>query len=441
MNEMEQLEDMCAAVPPPDPQQLASTRAQVLTTIANRRAAPPRLQRPRPRWVAPVAAAAAVAAIAAVAATVPGAIRGSGSAAGPATDSSAYTVYAEILYGQAGLVPISTATNKPGRPINVRHMSAMAVTPDGKTIYAGTGDTVIPINAASHKSGRPIRFHGSVSELSMNPDGKTAYAQIHPHGSASEIVPFSTATNTPRNPIYVADHQSEQTELSFTPDGKIAYAGGNGTVTPINTVTNTAGTPIRVGMLPDEIDVNPDGKTIYAVGFQGTRFTVLPVSTTTNTPATPIPLPDSAGAPMTIAPDGKFAYVTGGRSDNVITPVNLTTNKLGKAIPIPIPSGDTLSGIVFTPDGRTAYVSAAGGDAIVPVSTATLTAGPPIKVGPGAQSIAITPDGRTLYAFNGKQVVPVSTATNAPGKPIPIRGLVEAWDLFIAPGPASCHNC
>jgi hypothetical protein len=76
MTEMEQLEDMCRAVPPPDPQRLAGTRARVLTAIAERprparRGTPgsawlaisPKHGRRWPGWVAPLAAAAAVTAV------------------------------------------------------------------------------------------------------------------------------------------------------------------------------------------------------------------------------------------------------------------------------------------------------------------------------------------------------------------------------------------
>src|SRR4051812_22409388 len=37
------------------------------------------------------------------------------------------------------------------------------------------------------------------------------------------------------------------------------------TVTPVNTATNTAGTPISVGDGPTRIAITPDGKTAYVV--------------------------------------------------------------------------------------------------------------------------------------------------------------------------------
>jgi DNA-binding beta-propeller fold protein YncE len=181
-----------------------------------------------------------------LAATVPGAIRGSGPAGRHPAASTAYIVYVEIFgppEGRDGPVPVSTATRKPGKPIRIPGMIGAAITPDGKTIYAGAGDTVIPVSTATNKPGRPIRFRGRVSAIAMSPAGKTAYVQVNPrrHGSAAELVPVSTATNTPGQPIRVG---TEMGVVAFTPDGKTAYAGGTDTVTPINTATSTPGQPI-----------------------------------------------------------------------------------------------------------------------------------------------------------------------------------------------------
>ena len=79
----------------------------------------------------------------------------------------------------------------------------------------------------------------------------------------------------------------------------------------------------------------------------------------------------------------------------------------------------------MTPDGKTLYVTNYEGrpvDTIVPISTATNTAGKPIRVGSPADALAITPDGKTLYAASStatrNTVTPISTATNRAGKPI-----------------------
>ena len=80
-------------------------------------------------------------------------------------------------------------------------------------------------------------------------------------------------------------------------------------------------------------------------------------------------------------------------------------------------------------------------DTVIPISTATNTAGQPIRFGsdchaqplvwPGL-SIAITPDGKTAYFACESAVIPISTATNTPGKPIPIP-LRDPMTIAITP--------
>ena len=73
--------------------------------------------------------------------------------------------------------------------------------------------------------------------------------------------------------------------------------------------------------------------------------------------------------------------------------------------------------------GRTAYVANVASDTVTPITTATNTAGKPIKVGGTGRSpegIAITPDGKTAYilAMFAGTVTPIATATGTPGTPI-----------------------
>jgi YVTN family beta-propeller protein len=69
---------------------------------------------------------------------------------------------------------------------------------------------------------------------------------------------------------------------------------------------------------------------------------------------------------------------------------------------------------------------------VIPIATATNTAGPPIPAGAGV--IAITPDGKTAYITNqiSGTVTPITTATNTAGPPIPV-GTDPFW-IAITPG-------
>src|SRR5262249_60098225 len=74
------------------------------------------------------------------------------------------------------LVPVSTATNTPGKPIRVGIQGGViAFTPDGKTAYAGGSGTVTPINTATNTAGKPIRVGMEPAEIAANPDTPTAY--------------------------------------------------------------------------------------------------------------------------------------------------------------------------------------------------------------------------------------------------------------------------
>ena len=191
-----------------------------------------RLVRRRIREAAGVLAAVVVAVIG-----VTAAVRVFGAAPGPAAPhrSAAPAVY--VAYAKGGgetpplrpppvaIIPISTATDRAGKPIRAGGGDQIAITPDGKTAYvANTGlNTVTPISTATNTAGKPIRVGPAPVWIAITPDGKTAYVVNETHN----------------------EWQS-------------------GTVTPISTATNTPGKPIRVGRIPFEIAITPDGKTAYA---------------------------------------------------------------------------------------------------------------------------------------------------------------------------------
>jgi YVTN family beta-propeller protein len=75
-------------------------------------------------------------------------------------------------------------------------------------------------------------------------------------GSGS-VTPIDTATDTADSPITVG---SGPNAIAITPNGQTVYVvnSGSGSVTPIDTATNTAGAPITVGSSPEGIAITPD---------------------------------------------------------------------------------------------------------------------------------------------------------------------------------------
>ena len=115
-----------------------------------------------------------------------------------------------IDYGPDGVIPFSTATNTAGKLIKVDGMPfAVAFSPDGSTAYVAseprqkpsvtcTGQTgvVTPISTATNRAGRPIRVACDPYAIAVTPDGKTVWV-----GSRYWVTPISTATDKPGMPL------------------------------------------------------------------------------------------------------------------------------------------------------------------------------------------------------------------------------------------------
>jgi YVTN family beta-propeller protein len=74
---------------------------------------------------------------------------------------------------------------------------------------------------------------------------------------SGSVTPINTATNTAGTPVGVG---GAPVGVAITADGKTAYVANQGSanVTPIDTATNTAGTTIAVGTDPNELAITPD---------------------------------------------------------------------------------------------------------------------------------------------------------------------------------------
>jgi YVTN family beta-propeller protein len=254
---------------------------------------------------------------------------------------------------------------------------------------------------------------------------RQAYVSNHGDGT---VTPIDVATGTAGTPIFTPIPRG----IAIAPDGSTAYVANQwNTVTPLDLETGVPGLPIPVGDQPVAIAMTPDGATAYVANLVSGNVT--PIDVTTGTAGTPIAV---GGAPEGIAvtPDGATAYVANGNTASV-TPIDTATGTAGT----PIPVGPFPYGIAVTPDGATAYVPNGGSDDVTPIATATNTPGAPIPVGDGPRTVAITPDGATAYVVNDESddVTPIATATNTPGTPIPVGDFPTA--IAISPDGATAY--
>lgn len=160
----------------------------------------------------------------------------------------------------------------------------LAVAPDGKTVYAVNAGSVRPINAVTWKAEPSIRTGSTNGRMVITPDGRMGYVL----GFWGRVIPVDLVTNMAQKPIMVGERNSLPSALVMAPDGKTVFVAvsGSRTVVPISTATSTAGKPIRVGQLPDQLAITPDGRTGYVLTYHA----VYPISTMSDTAGQPIHL-------------------------------------------------------------------------------------------------------------------------------------------------------
>ena len=118
--------------------------------------------------------------------------------------------------------------------------------------------------AQIHPGGHTPRLAGSItvaaspSSLAMAPDGRHVYV-THSSGTMSVI---DTATNTVTDSI---DIGYGALGIAITPDGRHAYVAhwASATLSVIDTATNTTSATVNVGRAQWDVNVTPDGRWIY----------------------------------------------------------------------------------------------------------------------------------------------------------------------------------
>jgi len=117
---------------------------------------------------------------------------------------------------------------------------------------------VTPIRLATGTIEAAVNVLDDFRVFAFTPDSKTVY---FPDWNRNRVMVLNVATDTQRHPIPVGTNPGP---IAITPDGKTVYVGNTagstvsaGTVTPINTATNSPGTAIKVGIYPVAIAVTP----------------------------------------------------------------------------------------------------------------------------------------------------------------------------------------
>lgn len=263
----------------------------------------------------------------------------------------------------------------------------------------------------------------------VTPDGKYVYVVSNAANALYRIdIKTQTVENNPigldGNPQFLAISRNGQEVLVSDPG---PYNGGVWTVPgAVSLITGAQSTAPSLGQTftgmgpyPYNIGINPAATRAWVSDALAGVCTVIDLKNNTVLPQ-PVQTGDGPNG-IVFTSDGKHAYVVNS-DDNTVDEIDTSTQLI---VGDPIPVAPNPTNIVLTPDGTKAYVTGFGG-AVSVISTArnTVTATVQITtstVGNYWLGSALTPDGLYLYVpnQNAQSVVMVSTQTDAiVGNPI-----------------------
>lgn len=372
-------------------------------------------------------------------------------AAGPASASDQASTLAK-----GSVTLIDTQTNTRGATVPVGKLpSEIVLTPDGETAYLlnSVSNTVSMVSRASGVlTTRAIKAGRYPIGLAMTPSGNRVFITRHQNYGPGSVLPVKAATGVPGTPVSPPPQQGYiLNAVAASPDGREVYAEEGGVsapwegLLPVRTAGDRVGAPIKFGRQPYGIvgmAFTPDSKTLYVLSTTGKKALLTPIRTATGKVGTPIrvwaPVVD-----MVMTPDGRFIYISD-YYHSIVTVIRTATNSIVKRIPV-----NYAMALAMAPDGKTVYAGGGAADTgagqVIPISTASNTAGPPVTVSPDGDitALAVTPDGSAVYAALGynDEVVPVDTATQTAETPIPVGvhpallAMAKDGTLFVVNSP------
>jgi len=257
------------------------------------------------------------------------------------------------------------------------------------------GSTISIVNIASNTVTSTITGFYLPTGMVITPDGNTAYVNNYgdntlASGNGNTISVVTNLTTTPAITHTITINSptppnAAPAALAITPDGKYVYSAnyvdgnpGTGTVSVIDTSSNTIVDTITGFSGPFNIVITPNGKYAYVSNFGSNNFT--PVGTTvsaidlsTNKVIADIYV-GVQPAGLAVTPDSRFVYVTVyntlylrpsfnglNAAPGLVYIINTATNQLMTPV---ITVGYSPGGVAITPDGTRAYVTNYSSDTV-----------------------------------------------------------------------------
>ena len=220
----------------------------------------------------------------------------------------------------------------------------------------------------------------------------TAPLAFVPNSSDGTVSVIDTSTDTAFQTITVG---SGPQGVAVAPGGGSLFVANSfdGTVSVISTPDNTVVTTIPVGAVPLAVAVNPTGTRVYVANSSGSTLSV--ISTAALAVVDTIPIGGEPYAVVAI-PSGDKVYVT----NQSLTQVSVVGTATNTVIGTIAAGNGAYNGIAVNPAGTRLYVTNSGLNNVSVIDTVSDTVVDTVAVGAGPIGIAVHPDGSRVYVSN-----------------------------------------
>ena len=323
---------------------------------------------------------------------------------------------------------IDTATNSVAGTVPLPEpVTGVAVSPDGKRVYAANSMHAFVIDTATHSIVGSVAVGtgvGGYAGVAIDPTGTRVYVTSNWNQNPHMVKVIDTATNRVVAAIPVGD---TPVGVAVHPAGTRAYVTNmfSDNISVIDTAANTVianidlsvGSPCGRNAVPFGIAINASGTRAYVANQNcmsavGTWYTTV-IDTTTNSLIAHVASgtsPSPRG--VAVSPDGSRVYVSNGAV------IDTTTQTMVASFP-----GSSLNGLALNPDGTRAYVPVLTYDSpgyvlVVDTTTYAVVAtvnvgGRPISFGQFVGPAVVTPPGTKLdlnqHGLTGSWYEPVTS--------------------------------
>jgi len=291
---------------------------------------------------------------------------------------------------------------------------------------SGALGPAIDVGTKEGKEGEPYT-------IAITPNGRTLYSANYEFGTVSAI---DTASNTVVATIPVGE---QPFGIAAAPNGRVYVTNsGDDTVTVIDAATNqVVGAPIAVGDAPFGVSVSPDGTRALVSDSGSNKVSVIDTAAGQVIATVDIGLNPYGSAYL---PDGSRAFVASNDSASVY----VLDGHTGQVIGSPIPVGEDPSGIAVSPNGLRAYVGNYGDGSLSVIDTQTNSVIATLTGSEYVEWPAITPDGTRgfLSSYGAHGVLPFGTVPDPTAFSPPIVTSTEAAGIAIVPnqGPTAAFT-